>query len=629
MTMDGGPMPVDGGPMPTDGGPLPIDGGGMDGGPVAMDGGPMVTDGGPMIMDAGPMIMDAGPPPSLGITRVRAAAPGTLTPPIVASGRVTYIRPAVGGDPAGFFVQAERTGPALFVAIAPGVMGVPTELAVGDDVEVTVTRTEVVAAQHRVTGLSDLTVVASGGDVSALVQDVSAVNVVARLGEYESELIRITGTVANDFAGCVAPLRCAQLTTTGVTTPSNNLRVRIPDTAESSTGLVQGCTVTVGPTPLWRFDAAAQPSAWRRDEVVASSCPSVPAPATGGVVITEILAARTGMDNDREWFEVLNPGMSAVDLGGCVVSDASAMPYTIPDPLVVAPGQRVIFAGSMAEVEADHRFPMGSMPPLDDADSLTITCDGTLIDTVAWSMAAGFPIAIDDVSWQLAPGSSTATANDMGANWCNTPEGTTYAGGLRGSPNLVNPACPAVGCMTRPDHLVINEVDYDNPGTDNAEYVEIYNPTDRSLSLDGLALVFFNAGTSGAPQYRSVSLPAMSLDPGRFAVVTVPAVALPDTALRVAFSGTIDMIQNGAPDAIALMHAMTSTVIDAVAYEGSVPSVTPMGGSAIPLGTRSASIGEDPGDGALARIPDGCDRGTPGMDWVRTTMLTPGAPNMR
>ena len=31
-------------------------------------------------------------------------------------------------------------------------------------------------------------------------------------------------------------------------------------------------------------------------------------------------------------------------------------------------------------------------------------------------------------------------------------------------------------------HLVINEVDYDMLGTDNAEYVEIYNPTTAAVS---------------------------------------------------------------------------------------------------------------------------------------------------
>ena len=38
-------------------------------------------------------------------------------------------------------------------------------------------------------------------------------------------------------------------------------------------------------------------------------------------------------------------------------------------------------------------------------------------------------------------------------------------------------------------HLVINEVDYDQPGSDTTEFMEIYNPTENTISLSGLAAV--------------------------------------------------------------------------------------------------------------------------------------------
>ena len=83
---------------------------------------------------------------SLQILAVKNAAPplpdGGDEPPFTVSlpidhALVTYVRPAVLPDPAGFFLQAEQTGPAVFVAIDPTTLS--TVPAPGDDVSMTVT----------------------------------------------------------------------------------------------------------------------------------------------------------------------------------------------------------------------------------------------------------------------------------------------------------------------------------------------------------------------------------------------------------------------------------------------------------------------------------------------------------
>ena len=38
---------------------------------------------------------------------------------------------------------------------------------------------------------------------------------------------------------------------------------------------------------------------------------------------------------------------------------------------------------------------------------------------------------------------------------------------------------------TGANHLVINEVDYDQIGSDSAEFIEIYNPSPSPISLAG------------------------------------------------------------------------------------------------------------------------------------------------
>jgi len=64
--------------------------------------------------------------------------------------------------------------------------------------------------------------------------------------------------------------------------------------------------------------------------------------------------------------------------------------------------------------------------------------------------------------------------------------------------------------------LVINEVDYDQPGGDSAEFVEIYNDGGSAVSLNGVRVLGVNGdGTV----YRRVVLPSVLLGAGDFYVV--------------------------------------------------------------------------------------------------------------
>jgi hypothetical protein len=51
----------------------------------------------------------------------------------------------------------------------------------------------------------------------------------------------------------------------------------------------------------------------------------------------------------------------------------------------------------------------------------------------------------------------------------------------------------------KPGRLVINEVDYDQVGTDLNEFVEIFNGTGRPVELSNLALVLSTAAPAPRP----------------------------------------------------------------------------------------------------------------------------------
>jgi DNA/RNA endonuclease G (NUC1) len=125
--------------------------------------------------------------------------------------------------------------------------------------------------------------------------------------------------------------------------------------------------------------------------------------------------------------------------------------------------------------------------------------------------------------------------------------------------------------------LRINEIHYDNLGTDAGEAIEIEGPA--GASIQGVSIVLYN-GNGGAPYGTPLvlggSLPSSCGDRG-VVFVTYPT----------------DGIQNGSPDAIALVDA-SNNVIEFLSYEG---VVTAVGGPA--NGLTSTDIGVSQTNAAL------------------------------
>lgn len=120
---------------------------------------------------------------------------------------------------------------------------------------------------------------------------------------------------------------------------------------------------------------------------------------------------------------------------------------------------------------------------------------------------------------------------------------------------------------------VINEVDSDNPGTDTAEFVELYDGGAGNTSLDGYALVFFNG--SNDTSYMTIDLSGQVTDSNGYFVVCGDAANVVNCDLDV--SPDSNLIQNGA-DAVALYHASanqfpngsaitTNELVDALVYD--------------------------------------------------------------
>lgn len=170
---------------------------------------------------------------------------------------------------------------------------------------------------------------------------------------------------------------------------------------------------------------------------------------------------------------------------------------------------------------------------------------------------------------------------------------------------------------TGAQHLVINEVEYDQPSTDETEYVEIYNPTGAAVSLAGKQLLLVNGADETV--YDTIDLsPAGSLPAGGYLVVAGAGVSVTAPAIKVMTGWTSNAMQNG-PDAIALIDNTAHTLIDAFSYEGAVNNVDLPGFSA-PVNLNEGTPPSTVADGAMAsqgvcRSPNGTDTDLVNADW--------------
>ena len=173
----------------------------------------------------------------------------------------------------------------------------------------------------------------------------------------------------------------------------------------------------------------------------------------------------------------------------------------------------------------------------------------------------------------------------------------------------------ALKCVAAPDEpppaepakLVINEIDYDQVGTDANGFVEIKNAGAAAADLSTVDLVAVNGGDSS--EYDRVALTG-----------TLAAGAHLDIAIE---------LQNGAPDGLALLDG--ATLLDALSYEGAITAAT-VGGQTYNLveGTGLPAAVEDSNTtaGSLIRNPDGKDTNDAAADWAFTTTVTRGAVNV-
>ncbi|MGK6319449.1 Calx-beta domain-containing protein [Sphingomonas sp. DT-204] len=176
-------------------------------------------------------------------------------------------------------------------------------------------------------------------------------------------------------------------------------------------------------------------------------------------------------------------------------------------------------------------------------------------------------------------GDASFEGNETFTVTLGNPQGGAALGDASATGTITNddaapPAAPA--------NVFINEIHYDNSGTDTGEAIEIAGAAGTDLS--GYKLVLYNGSNTpdAAPSYTTTSLSGVIDDEGNgFGAVS--------------FSYPANGLQNGAADGVALI-APDGTVIQLLSYEGTFTAAA--GTPAAGVTSTDIGVSEDPAPGA-------------------------------
>ena len=346
------------------------------------------------------------------------------------------------------------------------------------------------------------------------------------------------------------------------------------------------------------------------------------------ILITEVQYDPTGSEPQAEFIELVNVYSDNIDLPGYSVGDANVLDSAVEGMEgftsgTAVPGTPVVVANQADTYLADYgSLPDFSIQPNGIAVPVLMQYGPWATGLVNLDEASGdqvllvdpFDTVIDIVAFEFGnPGDGWS-----GLNGANIRTTTGYP--------LVRNDWSDTDCMFLDfADLVINEIDYDQPGSDTAEFIEIFNPTEATSVDMRFYFIRMINGATDVP-YRSFQLSETLLGPGDYFVLCGNNATVTNCDLDV--SPDTGLIQNGAPDAVALLRDPDDPqgdflIIDTVSYEGdTIAPWTETSGVGLVDSTSGSAVM------SISRIPDGLDTDVNNTDFQQAC-VTPGEANSR
>lgn len=273
---------------------------------------------------------------------------------------VTYVKPESLYESAGFFVQGEQYGPALFVGVDPDLSG--ARLEVGDRVSFRIWEMGDTYGLPTAVYIDSVIVHGRNLDVSGLLQDVTEVgdfsyNAYLYAAELVTARVRIDGAFFSDDLG---ETQSARIDTSAVF-GDEFLRLRVPNALQDTAGLGPDCTLRLPVTPVWRYYGQTHLLAYELGDLEEVDC--LP-PVVNGVTVDNSTELRiefnraldpASVATDGSQFAFSGSDGSAITATSAVVSGRFLTLTTTPQDAqvyyiaTVDPSLRDVFGKSLAE----------------------------------------------------------------------------------------------------------------------------------------------------------------------------------------------------------------------------------------------------------------------------------------
>ena len=210
------------------------------------------------------------------------------------------------------------------------------------------------------------------------------------------------------------------------------------------------------------------------------------------LVITEIMQnPSVVLDDDGEWFEVLNTGDTDINLNSWTVSDNDNDSFVIDQDVIVKAGYYAVLSNN-SDITTNGgvtvAYEYSGMFLSNGSDELVLTSsDSTEIDRVEWDNGSTFP---DPTGASMVLDNITAD-NNVGTNWSESTD--IFGDGDSGTPNSGPDGQSSGGdddgdgdggddsdSGSSTDSVFISEY---IEGSSNNKAIELYNPTGADIDL--------------------------------------------------------------------------------------------------------------------------------------------------
>ena len=163
--------------------------------------------------------------------------------------------------------------------------------------------------------------------------------------------------------------------------------------------------------------------------------------------------------------------------------------------------------------------------------------------------------------------------------------------------------------------LIINEIDYNQGATDDAEFIEIKNVSASTINLNGYSIQLVD-NDAGPAAYQTINLADVDLAAGDYYVLCDETSGGSVDNCDQSVSLGDDFIQDGSPDAVALLKGVAK--LDVVSYDGNTTGYTETSGAPADSNVSDTY--------SLSRYPDGADTNDNSADFT-LRCFSPGETN--